>query len=125
MALTPSQVAEYRRFAGPIPPDDEDRVDEAVARLGSAYGAALEDLMSDLAEFSRSSESISGGTDRESHTRNVEWVEAQIGRLVRFVRGNDSVTVGEEFEALLVGFELASVQFTQAISVVAGNARRA
>lgn len=125
MALTPADRAVLEFWSGPIASDDEDALDALNVLYGSPYAVALHVLHRDLVEFARSSESISSGQDRESHGKNVEWLEAQVSKLISFVRGSDSISPSEAFEGLLVGLEAGGTVFTGVISVVAGNARRA
>jgi hypothetical protein len=125
MALSLADTAVVEFWTGEILPEDEDKVDGWLALYGSPYAVALHVLHRDLAEFSRSSESVGAGQDRESHGKNVDWLERQLSKLVTFVRGSDSISPGEAFEALLVGLEAGGTEYLVAVSTVADNARRA
>lgn len=125
MSLSAADIAAIEFWSGEILEEDEEALDGLAVLYGSPYGAALHVLHRDLADFARSPETVGAGSDRVSSGKSPAWLEAQISKLIRFVRGSDSVTVTEAFEVLLSSVEAGGVEYMSELTVVAVNARRA
>jgi hypothetical protein len=83
MSGTPADRALVSRWFGTA--YDEPAFDEAIERLGSAYGVAIEFLSQRLATLAGEAVSTRAGGRASDHSKNIEATEAQIAKLVGYV----------------------------------------
>jgi hypothetical protein len=126
VALSAEERATLERWYGPIGPGEEEDVEARVDRLGGAHGAALELLLRDYAEMTRSPTRVSGGDDRSDHTDNLKPLEAQVAKLQTFL-ASGVVTVSEAVAGLLAEVSaLSGAEYLTELTVTTtGGNRRA
>lgn len=124
MALSDSDRSIVERWTGPVASADEAGVEARIARLGSAYIAALEILMIARAEMRRSATKVSSGDDRIDHTANLKALDDAIAELVAAITNDDTITPTDTGQALVDQASGAKLDQTSAIDVIADNPRR-
>jgi hypothetical protein len=123
----PLSIADRRAieaYLGPLTDSEEVAMDEATERLGSAYAAALEELLVRHSEMVSTVADLSSQGDRSNHAANLAWMERQIRMLVAFVSANSDITFGGAAANLLAQVTASLPQSTFTVPMVAANRRR-
>jgi len=133
MAISAGDRAAIAAWVGPIADEPDpsdiglvtvDDVEERLGRWGAWYLVAVEVLMTQLAEVSRSANSVAAGDDRVSLDKTRDWVAGQLRGLVGYILGDPLITLSGEAERLVAQAQGEGTESTSVIDTVVRSRRR-
>lgn len=111
-------------WTGPIAAGDVEEIEARLEHFGSAYGVALQMLLTKRAQFSVTAADRSSGDDRTNHAVNLKALDEQIQGLVAAMGSLETYTPSQAEMDLMLLATAAPGQATTTIDLVTSSPRR-